>query len=607
MPAPRTKVDSQSATIVWRIMLLTSRHRWRLTLGALAVLGSTSSQLWVPYLLGQSIDQAFGMVGEETDQAIARNMLIGTAAAILTVSVIRGLFGFCQQYFGESVSHLVASELRADFYDKLQRLSLSYHDRVHTGNLMARGIVDIEGVRMWVHTGLLRTFYLVTLIAGGAILMFMMNWQLALLSLAFVPPVALRAIYTRLTLRSLWIRIQARMGTLTTILQENLEGVRVVRAFTAQKYEIHKFNAASRTVTKLSEMVVTRRVRDTSLMTFIFLTTWAGVLGYGGARVISGDISVGQLTQFLAYLGLLQMPVRMLGMMVNSYARATSSGARLFQVLDIEPQISDSPLAKPLAKGPGVVRFDNVSFGYGDIPAVRDLSFEVSPGEILGIVGPPGSGKSTIAQLVPRLYDVTSGAITIDGQNINSVTLKSLRNTVALVQQDMFLFKTTIEENIAYGRPNASIEDIIDAATTAQINDYVVSLPNGYATMVGERGVSLSGGQRQRLSLARSILIKPKVIIFDDSTAAIDTVTEQQILERLTKATNDQSTIIISHRLSSLVKAHQILVLDHGHIVERGTHQELLQMGGRYSDMYALQTKPVSSVDESQTNVPSRL
>ena len=290
-----------------------------------------------------------------------------------------------------------------------------------------------------------------------------------------------------------------------------------------------------------------------------------------------------------------------------SYARATSSGARLFQVLDIDPQISDIPLAKPLARGHGVVRFHNVSFGYGGIPAVSDLSFEVSPGEILGIVGPPGSGKSTIAQLVPRLYDVTSGAITIDGQNIRSVTLESLRNTVALVQQDMFLFKTTIRENIAYGRPNAQIEDIMEAAITAQINDYVLSMPDGYDTMVGERGVSLSGGQRQRLALARSILINPKVIIFDDSTAAIDTMTEQRILEGLTNIKSCQSTIIISHRLSSLVKAHQILVLDHGHIVERGTHQELLQMGGRYSDMYALQTKPTWSVAESQANVPSRL
>jgi ATP-binding cassette subfamily B protein len=331
-----------------------------------------------------------------------------------------------------------------------------------------------------------------------------------------------------------------------------------------------------------------------------FMLSMAAVLWVGGLQVIDGELSPGELTQFLAFMSILLQPVRQIGMMINGYARGSATGGRLFAVLDIDPNIQDKPDAKPLEITSGTLEFHNVSFSYEDEHALNGVSFKAEPGHTIGMVGPPGSGKSTIAHLVPRFYDPIEGHITIDGQDIRDVTLDSLRKAVGVVEQDTFLFTASVEHNIAYGDPWAPDDRVEQASKYAQLGDYIERLPGGYNTMVGERGVSLSGGQRQRLSIARSILLKPQLIVFDDSTAAIDAATEQRIRAALTDLTKDRATIIISHRLSSLMHADEILFIEAGKIVERGTHEELLALGGHYNDLYELQIRPSEQSRNSQ-------
>jgi ATP-binding cassette subfamily B protein len=361
-----------------------------------------------------------------------------------------------------------------------------------------------------------------------------------------------------------------------------------------------KFDEASNETLALANVQVGIRAQNISLMGVAFMLSMAAVLWVGGLQVIDGELSPGELTQFLAFMSILLQPVRQIGMMINGYARGSATGGRLFAVLDIDPDIQDKPNAKPLEITGGTLEFHNVSFGYEGEHTLNGVSFKAEPGHTIGIVGPPGSGKSTIAHLVPRFYDPIEGHITIDGQDLRDVTLDSLRKAVGVVEQDTFLFTASVEHNVAYGDPWAPDDRVELASKYAQLGDYIERLPGGYDTMVGERGVSLSGGQRQRLSIARSILLKPQLIVFDDSTAAIDAATEQRIRAALTDLTKDRATIIISHRLSSLMHADEILFIEAGKIVERGTHEELLSQGGHYNDLYELQIRPSEDSRNSQ-------
>ena len=583
--------------ILLRIAGMAFNHPWRLAIALATTVLAALFQLLIPQFLGEAVDNAQGLLaGTAGTVAEARAALVTAAALLLGCSMIRGLFTMLHNYHGEAIGHCIGYELRLAYYEKLQHLSFTYHDRVHTGDLITRGMLDLEGVRMFFNTGLVRLVLLGTLIGFGTHILVSSDTALGLLSLSFVPFVAWRSSITRLKLRSLWLRLQECLSVLSRIMDENLGGIRVVRSFAAQDFELGKFDDTAGEALAIANRRVGVRVRNTTAMTCAYFMAMGLVLWFGGLKVIDGAISVGKLAEFLAFMTILQMPVRQIGMMVNSFARASTCGSRLFEVLDLEPEIRDRPGAPDLEIGEGVLKFDNVDFAYGDgngeHPVLSGITFEARPGQTVGIVGPPGSGKSTIAHLIPRFYEVTGGRITIDGQDIRDVTLESLRRRVGVVQQDTFMFTASIENNVAYGDPWADGERIARANRAAQLHDYVSRLPMGYETLVGERGVSLSGGQRQRLSIARSVLLEPSILVFDDSTAAIDAATEKRIRTALRDLTGTRATIIISHRLSSLMHADEILLIENGRIVERGTHQDLTAAGGRYRALYALQARP---------------
>lgn len=590
-------VDARTgAGVLARITRMALRFRLRLLIGVLATIASAFMQLLIPRFMGQAVDGIHQLLAAATQWSPATRQQLGAAAlALLAASVFRGVFMAVYLQQGESLGQHLGYSLRLAYYEKLQRLSFSYHDRVHTGDLMTRGMLDVEGVRMFVTFGLLRTFYLAVLIGFGGYQLVATDPLMALVALSFVPVVGWRAIVSRLQLRESWYQLQRRMSILTRVMDENLSGIRVVRAFTSQDHEMDKFDRASRRALALARKRIRIRVQNTTVMTLTYYAAMGLVLLVGGLKVMNGEASVGRLTEFLAFMTILQLPVRQLGMMVNAFARASSSGQRLFEVLDQQPDVADRPGAPPLALARGVLSFEDVAFAYrtddGDSVALRGVSFTVGPGQTLGIVGPPGAGKTTIAHLVPRFYDVTAGRITIDGQDIREVTLDSLRNAVGVIQQDSFVFTAALEKNVAYGDPWAERERIEHATASAQLDSYVRGLPLGYETLVGERGVSLSGGQRQRLSIARSVMLRPPIMIFDDSTAAIDAGTEQRIRSSLREVTRQCATIIVAHRLSSLMHANEILFLDHGRVVERGSHDELLAQGGRYAALYELQAR----------------
>ncbi|MDH3289331.1 MAG: ABC transporter ATP-binding protein/permease [Betaproteobacteria bacterium] len=580
---------------LWRVLRMALGYRVRFPAAVLAVIGAGVFQLLIPRFLGRAVDHATGLLagahGVGASEA-AQAALMTSALLVLGTAVVRGLFTLAHNYLAESIGQSFGYELRLAFFEKLQRLSFSYHDRIHSGDLITRGMLDIEGVRRFIETGIMRLFQLAVLVGLGAYLYMGQDLLLGFLCVSFVPFAVWRGTVFRLKVRALWREFQERMSVLTRIMEENLAGIRVVRAFSAQQHELDKFDDWQRRTLEPAVESVRVRYFNTSMMTFAYFLAMGLVLWLGSLRVIGGQITIGELTQFLVFMTVLQMPVRQVGLVINGFARASVSGARMFEILDIEPAIRDQPGARDLAVNMAELAFENVSFSYGGFSgehAVADISFTVSAGRTLGIVGPPGSGKSTIAHLIPRFYDVTGGRITIDGQDIREVTLDSLRAQVGVVQQDTFLFKTEVRENVAYGDPTAEDDRVVDAADTAQLHDYVAGLPDGYDTLVGERGVSLSGGQRQRLSIARSVLLAPRVIVFDDSTAAIDADTELRIRDALKALNRSRATIIVSHRLSSLMHADEILFLDAGRIVERGSHGELLAQGGRYRRLFDLQ------------------
>ena len=581
--------NTASGTYV-RIIKMGIKYKVQMFFGIIAIFLAAGFQLWIPILIGKAVESVSIIISESND--ITRENLTITGLLLLFASSMRGLFTGLYNYMGESIGQHIGYELRLLYYEKLQRLSFSYHSNIHSGDLITRALLDIEGVSMFVRTAFLRTIFLFFLIGTGTYMVLKADLVLGLISLSFIPFAGWRSIEARLKLRSSWYKLQEKMSTLTKIMDENMGGIRVVRSFFSQNYEMKKFDSASKETLYIANDQVDIRSINISLISTSFLISMGLVLWIGGLKVINGSINIGELATFLAFMSILQQPVRMMGMMVNAFARGAASGGRLFSVLDMEAEIQEKKGAININKAKGILKFNNVSFGYEGERTLKNISFEAKPGHTIGIVGPPGSGKSTIAHLIPRFYDVTSGEILIDGINIKDVQLNSLRHLVSVVEQDSFLFTASIEHNVAYGNPWAEDTDVEIASKNTQMYNYIINLPDKFNTMVGERGVSLSGGQRQRLSIARSILLRPKIIVFDDSTSAVDAATEQKIRIALKEATKNRTSIIISHRLSSLMHADEILFIESGKIQERGTHEDLISKGKKYSELYELQIRP---------------
>jgi ATP-binding cassette subfamily B protein len=552
---------------------------------------ATGFSLAVPRIIGEAID--IGVTGGE------HSFLILAALAVIVVSALRGAFTYLQSYLGEFVSARAAYDIRNALYDRIQRLSFDYHDKAQTGQLMSRATVDVEAVRWFLSFGMLRAAQLAILFLSIAFLLLSLNWSLALVSFAFLPIVAFRAVTVSARMRAIWAQVQQGIAVMGTILQENLSGIRVVKAFHREEHEAEKFAAPARQVYEGSVEANRLYSFNTPLMAFLLVLATGLILWWGGREVIAGRLTQGELAQFILYLLMLAMPVRMLGYIGGVTSRAISAGERIFEVLEAQPTIKEALHPVPLPRARGLVSFEHVSFSYDAAsPVLEDITFEARPGQVVALVGATGSGKTTIVNLIPRFYDVTAGRITIDGIDIRDLSLPSLRCNLGIVQQDVFLFSAPIHDNIAYGMPEAPRSQIVAAAKAAHLHDFITSLPQGYDTWVGERGVTLSGGQRQRLAIARTLLTDPPILILDDATSSVDTETEYLIQQALATLMEGRTTIVIAQRLSTVKRANLILVIEGGRIVERGRHQELLEQGGFYRHIYDLQLRDQEEAEQ---------
>ena len=584
--------------VLWRIIRMAAYYPSRLGLAYFTAIAAIGFSLALPWLFGDAIDL---MVGRDGDRFAVREFVLSElllfGVGILVVSLGRGFCDFGRTYTTESLSQKVSFDCRNLLYDKLQNVSFAFHDREHTGDLMSRATADVEAMRRFVNLGMIRSLDVVVRIVAIPLILFFVNWQLALVSMIFVPALVLRSSLVMRALRRKWLHVQEVMGESVTVLQENLAGMHVVKAFASEDYERAKYNRKAEELRV--EYYDAERMQGTNSawMTLYFTFALGLILWVGGWLVVENRLAPGELAMFFLYLNQLTFPIRASAQIINTFSRAISSGQRLFDILDTRSPVEERPNAVPMDRPAGHVRFEEVGFGYADrSPALKHVELDAKPGQVTAILGAPGSGKTTIVNLLPRFYDVTDGKITIDGDDIRDYTLQSLRHNVGIVHQDVYLFSASIRDNIAYGVSSATAEDVERAAKVAQLHDQIMALPGGYGTWVGERGATLSGGQRQRLSIARTILIDPPVLILDDSTSSVDVETERQIHRAMVEVMKGRTTFVIAHRLSTVRDADQILVLDKGVIAERGTHSELINQGGMYQSIYELQLRPQEEI-----------
>jgi ATP-binding cassette subfamily B protein len=554
-------------------------HAVLVGLGLLSLLVVAGAQLVSPQLIRFVIDE--GLVAGNGAQLATPLLLLVLAAALA------GVFGYIQGYLAERVSQDVAFDLRNRLFARIESLSFSYHDRAQTGQLMTRLTSDVEQVRAFLGQGVLQLLSAAVLLVGSLVILFLENWRRALVTVLTVPSMAVVLGRFVRRVRPLFGEVQARLGTLNTVLQENLVGVRVVQAFAREPYEAQRYERTNAALLSANVKTVRGLAASFPLIWFISNLGIAAVVWIGGLEIIGGDLSYGQLAAFMRYLSLLMMPLMMLGMITGQLARAVVSADRIFEILDATSDIRDAPDATVLPPVAGRVAFDGVSFRYAgaERDTLSDVSFVAEPGQTVAIMGQTGSGKSSIINLIPRFYDPVAGRVTIDGHDVRQVTLESLRRQIGIVLQDTTLMSGTLRDNIAYGRPDASDADIEAAARAAQAHDFIAAFPQGYQTLVGERGVGLSGGQRQRIAIARALLLDPRILILDDSTSAVDAETEYQLQQALDALMRGRTAFVIAQRISTVRDADLILLIDEGRIVARGTHDELLRDSALYGEI----------------------
>jgi ATP-binding cassette subfamily B protein len=540
--------------------------------------------LAVPWLLKDVLDD--GLAQRQL------SALYRAGALLVVVTLLRGVAAYGQSYLHALLAQQLAYRLRNALYDHIQRLSFAYHDRAQTGELMSRATADVEAVRLFFQFGWPTGLSISLAGMGTIVALARLDWRLAGLALASVPFFLGVILGLGRSLRRLQRQGQESTAALTVALQESLAGIRVVKAFARERQQSEAFMQAAEALAQARIAVATKEALNLPLLVLLLSLAVALVLYVGGSRVIAGAISLGTLVAATGYLVQLAQPLRRLSWLTGMVSLCQAGAERIFAILDVVPEVQEAPQARVLSHIEGWVRFEHVSFRYSaGVPVLHDITFSAAPGQIIALLGSTGSGKSTIAQLIPRFYDVSSGSITIDGVDVRACQFASLRQHIGIVMQDTLLFSTTIRDNIAYGREDLPLETIVAAARAARAHDFICQFPDGYATWVGERGVTLSGGQRQRIAIARAFARDPRLLILDDATSSVDMETEFLIQQALSALMASRTTFIIAQRLRTLKQADTILVLDEGHIVQRGTHDELVAQTGLYRRIYDLQLR----------------
>ncbi len=574
----------EKMTVYQRLLGYLRPYLLQLILAYTAMFAATLMNLFIPQIIKNAIDE--GLAAGEA------RALFAAGGIILGIALVRGLAGFGQLYFGEWLTHRVSYDLRDHFYNAVQSLPFSFHDQTHTGDLMSRATSDISETERFVGVGLMGLISTLLLLMGIIIAMLLESVPLALLGLIPMPLLIFSTVRFGNIVRPIFKSIQEQMGVLSSAMQESMTGIRVVKAFAREPYELEKFEVANNEWFNRRYKAIRTWATNWPWFTFLVASSIFLLLWFGGPMALNGEITVGVLFALISYVLLLSAPVQRLGFHVNLTATAGASAARVFSIIDTPNEIDDRPNAIALNNVQGQVRFERVGFAYQEgRPILNNITFHAQPGQIIALIGPTGSGKSTITNLIPRFYNANEGRILVDGVDIQDVRVKSLRQHIGIVLQDPFLFSQSIGENIAYGRSDATHDQIIAAATAARAHDFITSFPDGYDTRVGERGVTLSGGQKQRIAIARALLADPRILILDDSTSSVDTETEHLIQQALAELMQGRTTFVIAQRLLTLKNADCILVLDKGEIVERGMHDELLQHDGLYREIYDLQLR----------------
>jgi ATP-binding cassette subfamily B protein len=555
-------------------------YRWQVIASTLLAVGAQAAGLTVPYLTGRVIDT----VGSA---AHSDRRLYTFAALVVVAGAVKGVLMLFRRWLAGRLSLAVEYDLRNAMYAHLQRLSFGFFDTHQTGQLMSRATVDLQAVRFFLGYGLIFFTQNLITIAIVAIALVWIDWQLALIAFAIAPVLSTTAFRYSRRSHPILRDVQQRVADVTTQAEENIVGVRVVKAFAQEPRQLARFAAGTERIFRQAIRASRLQASYVPFMSTLPNLAMAAVVLFGGYRVVHGDLSLGAFFEVNGYLLLLVVPLRSIGMWVGQYQRAIASGERIFEVLDYERDIVDDSAATELEPGPGEIRMRGVRFGYDpERPVLHDIDLDVAPGSTVALIGPTGCGKTTLTTLIPRFYDVQEGTIALDGQDVRSLTLRSLRAAIGIVSQDTFLFSTTVAENIAFGTPDATPDQIVTAARQAQAHDFICDLPDGYDTVVGERGLSLSGGQRQRIAIARALLMNPRVLILDDATASVDASTEARIKLALREVMKGRTTVIIAHRLSTISLADEVVVLDKGRIVARGTHDDLERTSPVYREIH---------------------
>lgn len=575
-----------------RLLGETLIYRKWLAIGFASMLVVVAMNMAVPWFIRWIIDLAI-VEGNY-------HLLVPYSASIVGITLIKGLFMFLERYSMVYMAQRVIYDFRNRLYDHLQHLPFGFYDQSRTGELMSRATQDVETLRRFLGFGIIHVCQNILMFIGVVTFMAMVHPVLTLIALGTMPFLIWTIKQFSGKVRPAYMRVQEQLAQLTSVLQENVSGMRVVRAFAQEDHEIEKFRKENWDYLEKNITTVRYWAFYFPLMNFISAVGTAGVIWYGGREVIAGNLTIGALVAFNSYLMMFLIPMRMLGWLINLTNRSIASGDRIYEILDTRAEVLEPPGAEDLPPAEGRVAFEDVSFAYpgSDSSVLRGVNLVAEPGQVVALLGGSGSGKSTLVNLIPRFYDPDQGRVTVDGTDIREVTLASLRKQIGIVAQETFLFSASIGENIAYGSTKATAQQIEEAARAARIHDFIISLPRGYDTLVGERGVGLSGGQKQRVAIARALLVDPRILILDEATSSVDTETEYLIQEALRTLMKGRTTFVIAQRLSTVKSADQILVLDQGRVVQRGRHPDLVEEPGIYREIYELQLRSQEAAGE---------